>query len=78
MCKEMLKNVKNWWLNKDFFRKLCYNPIVAAPYTGDGREVHKWYHYTLFFFSVLAGIISGIIVEMIMKLLSKWFGRKKK
>ena len=28
-------------LNKDFFRKLCYNPIVAAPYTGDGREVHK-------------------------------------
>jgi hypothetical protein len=50
---------------------------LPFPIPGGRREVYQVTIYS-FLFSVLAGIVSGIIVEIMLVLLRKWFDRKRK
>lgn len=50
---------------------------VIADHSGNRKGVYILSAYS-FLLSVLAGVASGIIVELIMTILRKWFGRKKK
>ena len=50
---------------------------VLLPQSGNGKGVYILSAYS-FLLSVLAGVASGIIVELIITILRKWFDRKKK
>ena len=47
------------------------------PHSGNRKGVYILSAYS-FLLSVLAGIVSGILVELILTILRKWFDRKKK
>ena len=60
----------------DFSGKYDIIPSLP-PHSGNRKGVYILSAYS-FLLSILAGVASGIIVELIMTILRKWFGRKKK